>query len=1069
MMQLFKQRRAINLLFIVLFLLGGLALTNLGTAELPEPPGTGLRVSAILPGASPEEMDLKVARLLHAAIKDIPGVDEVKSDSRESQLLLAVKFVDGHHDVDELATEISQLISQVVDLPPDLEGPYVSRPVNRIFPAMTLVLKGGADLERHNAWYEIKQVLKNIKHIEHIETLGDREKRVEIQFDQLKLLQLGVRIDQVVSIVEKAITDQSAGRVETLLSLNRIRVSSAPKNIEQLSAIPIKIDNGTLALGQVAEISEVLSPEKLSINYKGDKAWYINIFRRQGSNISMLSEATNQVIKQVNAKFERQQQSMRLIVVQDRSFIVSRVLGELAQSIILGMSLVVLILWCFFGIHNAFYAAIGIPFSFVVTFIVMDVLGIGLNTFTLFGLVLVCGMIVDDSIVVLENICSKLEQGISRAQAIRQGLVEVMPAVFSSTGTTIAAFLPLLLMTGGMGDFISQIPKVAILALIASLVECFIILPVHIYQRRNKSKSLSEQQEKIKHNYFNRNINRLASKMAHLVSRLLKFPGRVIASFFALLLITSTLAYFTMDFKLFDDDEVRSIRVHLTFPKTTDLPLTRQLMTHKRKALESIPQIKDVIILNGWSDYNYNQLNRSHLATIELLLKKSAYDFNIANEVSLNVKRILENIPGLEKLNLVLAKNKPPISAPVKIFLYGNDDKLLAKAYENVASKLAAIPSIKNISNPLEDGIPESVFNVNKEMAAYYDLQPKEIGQLLHMSVTGKKIAKLDRGDEVVDIYAMAKRAQDWQSSGISHITLQDGQVIALSQLGHFSEQLAPDVVKRFNGQRYISITADIDQSILSVFKTHREIEKSVTDSLLPEGVSFEQLGEFSSTQKSLTSMFQSALLALGLCYFILSMLFRSYTQPLVVLLTIPLAYIGVIWGMTLMGRSLSLFGLVGIIGLIGIVVNDSLVWISCYNQLKQKNKRVSQNIPIGSNNPAMQQNAQLTNLEISRNCAVEAVKLRFRPIMLTTITTIFGLLPVSLSGSAGIAGSMAVTILSGLLAASLLLLIFLPICVVIIDDINERINRSDMRFSLKKIMFFLPRKAKASKVDATT
>jgi len=1024
---LFKQRRAVNLFFIVLFALGLLSLNKLGTAELPEPPKSGLTITAILPGASPDEVDKKVARLLQNSIKDISGVEEVTSRSGESQVSLSVKFVDEHIDEDELAREITQVINQVPNLPAELEGPFVYRPSNRIFPAMTLILEGGDDLERHKAWYEIEQVLRNIEQVEHIETLGDRERRVEIQLDPMKLQQLGVRIDQISDIIQQAISEQSAGRMETLLFLNRIRVKAQPKTLAELSAIPIKIGSNTLPLGRIADIQEVLAPERLRVTHDGKNAWYINIFRRTGSKIADLSSATKQVIEKANMQFAEQKQGLHLAVIQDRSVIVDRVLGELGNAIILGMFLVILVLWCFFGFHNALYAAIGIPFSFVATFIAMDIMGVGLNTFTLFGLVLVCGMIVDDSIVVLENICSKLEQGHSSAQAIKQGMAEVMPAVLASTGTTVAAFLPLLLMTGGMGDFISQIPKVAILALIASLVECFVVLPIHVYHRRHKP----TKAESFKLNIFNRTIDKLANRMSQGVSRLLLAPYRVLSVFVGLLILTGALAYFTMDFKLFDADEVRSVRVHLTFPKTSDLAMTSQLLEHKRAELKAVPLVKDLIILNGWSDYNYSRQNRSHLATIELLLENKAYDTDNANKVSRQVENILNDLPGLEKLQIVQAKNKPPTEIPVVIFLYGNDNRSLAQANANIIQQLKMIPSINNISNQMEDGIPELVFDVNEEMAAHYGLQAKEIGRLLHMSVTGQKIAKLDRGDEIVDVYVLSKKSSDWRSSKINHLTLSNGQVVPINQLGTFSKKLAPDVVKRYQGNRYVAITADIDTSILSSFKTHRQIEQMITDDLLPKGVSFEQLGEFSQSQKSLTSMYQSGLLSLGLVYLILAVLFRSYVQPLVVLLTIPLAYMGVIWGMSLMGRDISLFGLVGIIGLIGIVVNDSLVWVSCYNQLKSGQLKSESHF----------EGSEQSVMKCCRKAAVAAVKLRFRPIMLTTVTTVFGLLPVALSKSAGIAGSMASTVVSGLLVASLLLLVFLPVCVVIIDDISNYLD----------------------------
>ncbi len=1013
---IFKQRRAINLLFFILFILGLLALNKLGTAELPNIPSSGLNVTAVLPGASPEEMDRKVARLIQSAVRDISGIEDVTSQSRESNVSMQIKFIEGQQNIDALAREVTQIISQVEDLPEDLRGPYISKPVNRVFSAMTLVFKGGTDLERHNAWFEIEQVLKNIEQVEYIDALGDRERRVEVQLDPIKLQRLGLRIDEVSLMIQGAITEQSAGRMETFLSMYRMRIKALPQSIKEIEALPITINDVNIRLSQIADIREVLEPENVSVDYHGEKAWYINIYRRDGSKIADLSNAIHKVVEHVNKSFEQNKQPLELVIIQDRSDIVDRVLGELSSAIIFGMVLVLLVLWCFFGFHNALYAAIGIPFSFVATFIAMDIINIGLNTFTLFGLVLVCGMIVDDSIVVLESICRKFEEGLDAPQAIKKGLIEVMPAVFASTGTTIAAFLPLLLMTGGMGDFVSQIPKVAILALIASLVECFMILPIHIYQRRHKLTKFN----KFKHNAFNQAMERLGDKMSKLVSRLIMTPYRVMLGFSCVLIFTGTFGYYTMDFELFDAEEVRSVRVHLTFPKTTDLEMTTRLLSHKRSALTEVPLVKDVIILNGWNDYNYAKESKSHLATIDIRLEKQAFEAENAKKVVANVKQILSQLPGLERLLIIKAMNKPPVPSPVSIFLYGNDDKLLAQAADRVINQLDSIPSIYNIINPLEDGIPELVFEVDEEMAAHYGLRAEEIGHLLHFSVTGDKIAKVDMGNEILDVYVLGKRPTNWQSNQVNQISLQNGAIISLEQLGVFNKKMAPDVVKRYQGNRYIKITANIDNNIQSNYKTHRDIERLVTDDLLPIGVSFEQLGEYSNTQKSLTSMYQSALLSLGLVYLMLAMLFRSYTQPLVVLMTIPLAYIGVVWGMSLLGRDVSLFGLVGIIGLIGIVVNDSLVWVNCYNNLREQNSRDKLS---------------------SQMAAVKAVKLRFRPIMLTTLTTVIGLSPVAMSKSAGIAGSMASTIVSGLVAASLMLLLFLPICVVIIDDLTQKLR----------------------------
>jgi multidrug efflux pump subunit AcrB len=298
------------------------------------------------------------------------------------------------------------------------------------------------------------------------------------------------------------------------------------------------------------------------------------------------------------------------------------------------------------------------------------------------------------------------------------------------------------------------------------------------------------------------------------------------------------------------------------------------------------------------------------------------------------------------------------------------------------------------------------------------------IASLIRASVTGIKVGKIDRGNEVIDVYVMSDLAHE----PLSAIAREDGTVVPTGELGEFVEQSSATVVRRFQDLRYVEITAEVDEKVMSVFRTHREIETLIDESILMPGVSFEQRGEYSENQKSLASMIQAGLIGLGLSYFILTWLFRSFLQPVIVLLAIPLAYMGVVWGMTLTGQTLDLMGFVGVVGLIGIVINDSLVWVSFYNRAKDEGLDTV-------------------------SAAVGAVKQRFRPIWLTTITTVGGLIPVSLSGSAGIANAMANTMVYGLMAASVLLLLFLPVCVVAIDEVVARAN--DLKKGLKPVKLF--------------
>ena len=320
----------------------------------------------------------------------------------------------------------------------------------------------------------------------------------------------------------------------------------------------------------------------------------------------------------------------------------------------------------------------------------------------------------------------------------------------------------------------------------------------------------------------------------------------------------------------------------------------------------------------------------------------------------------------------------------------------------------------------MEDGVRERVFILNSNLTGFHGINSDIIASLIRTSVTGIEVGKIELGNEIVDVYVTSDQSRQPMSS----VARPDGSVIPTAELGEFVDQTSADVIRRFQGLRYVSITAEVDEKVMSVFQTHREIERLINESILPPGVTFDQQGEFSETRKSLTSMLQAALIGLGLSYFILTLLFRSFLQPVVVLFAIPLAYMGVVWGMTLTGRTLDLMGFVGVVGLMGIVINDSLVWVSFYNQARATGDSADE-------------------------AAVKAVKQRFRPIWLTTLTTIGGLIPVSLSESAGIANAMANTMVYGLTAASLLLLLFLPVAVVAMDGIVIRIYRMSQSLPL--------------------
>ena len=426
---------------------------------------------------------------------------------------------------------------------------------------------------------------------------------------------------------------------------------------------------------------------------------------------------------------------------------------------------------------------------------------------------------------------------------------------------------------------------------------------------------------------------------------------------------------------------------------------------------------RDIVLVSGFKNYNYERVERENVASVELLLTEKVIKEGNALSIADEVEIRLERMPGLKRLQRSLETNSPPTDIPVQIYLYGENAAALKQATKRVRAALYSIPSIRHVSDPMEDGVPERVFKLDANRTSFYGLNSDLIASLIRMSVSGIEVGKIDRGAEIVDVYVMS----DLTFGPLNSITGKDGSIVPTSELGEFVDQTSANTVLRFQGLRYVSISAEVDEKVMSVFKTHREIEARIDESILLPGVTFDQKGEYSDTQESLTSMFQAGLIGLGLSYFILTLLFRSFLQPVVVLFAVPLAYMGVVWGMTLTGQTLDIMGFVGIVGLMGIVINDSLVWVNFYNR------------------------SRCQGLDAA-DAAVVAVRQRFRPIWLTTFTTVGGLLPVSLSESAGIASAMADTMVYGLIAASLMLLLFLPVCVVVLDDLTLRLSNVHAR-----------------------
>lgn len=1017
MKYLITQRRAIQLLFILVLAAGVVSLNSLGREELPEPVDEydGMTITAYLPGASPQEVDRQLARPIQAALKSIAGIKEVDSAAREGLLICRVRFKREHSSPAALSREISQRVNQITDFPIDTEGPYVSQYKPRLWEDMSLVFVGGDDVSRHQQWRWVQEKLRALPGIAELVVKGDRERRIEVRANGLKLAAAGTRIDLLAAQLQNSLAERTAGRVDHTMDLHQLRVETRPHSLAVLAALPTAINGSYYPLEQLATVHDTLEPAQIKINVNGEAGWYVRIYREPGSNIEKISAQLRTLIKDVNQGFEQRGEDYRLIILKDRSDMVKRNFSQLQSSIGLGITLVLLVLWLFVGFRNALHAAVGIPFAFLASFIAMQWLGLNLNLLTLFGLILVCGMVVDDTIVVLENVLRHMELGSDKLQALSSGVREVAPSVLVATATTIAAFFPLLLMTGDMGQFLSSIPKVTIIALTASLVECFIVLPVHMYGNKNRRQQGRKP-------LLHATMLQAANSCARITATIIKHPARSLSLLLVLALLT-VFAARTLHFTLAKETEIRALNVAIEFSHDTDLDsVERYLLQAETQLQQYRPRIEKIVSMAGWRQQAFRNEQQPFLATLELMLAPEAMAITIAQPLADQVLATLhKQFPDSAILSVSLDTNKPASDAPVKVTVYGNDNASLNGLVEQLYAQLQIIPGAQELDNPLNNGVREQVFRVDHAAARRYGIGPGDIAKLMHMAVTGREVGKMELNGEMIPIYVMGEGIHTNDRRSLNYITLDDGRQLPLTQLGLFEQRQSAATIKRQNDIRYLVIQGEIDNAQTSVQQVQQDIDKLLQSTVFPVGSWAEQKGDFAEIAESLASMGKAALLALGLCYLLLTLLCRSYSQPFIVLLSVPLALIGVVWGQWLSGDSLSVLGLAGVIGLIGIVLNDALVWIGFYNQYR----------------------AQAAS---AAEAAVATVRVRFRPICLTTLTTVLALLPAAIFG-AGIATDIARITVFGLSGATLLLLLFFPLLVVSAEQCQNKSIKVSRRF----------------------
>jgi multidrug efflux pump subunit AcrB len=1023
-----KNSVLVNMVMWIVFIVGIYSLVIIPKEEMPAVDFGMIVIIVAYPGVSPAEIETMIINKIEEEIGDIDNIDFISSNAQEGRGSIAIQFLP-KADIDKAWNDLNAELDKVNDLPEDAMDPFVLR-INMREVAPICDLSLGGDFSG-NSMRDIAENLKDgileLDHISKVDIFGTREREIWVEADVDLLDEHGLTLNDIISTINARNFNMPGGTAKSGTSELIVRTMGEFKNTLEIARLPIdgNNSNGILRLSDVAVITDTLAERNVISKLNQEEAVSLIIYKKSEGNVI-------QVIKDIKhyvAQFQTSVTGLNIELRNDVSIEVKDSMRVLSRSAMLGILLVFICLFIFLGWRNALIAAWGIPFSFLMTFFLMHYFGLTLNNLSLFALVLVLGMVVDDAIVVIENIHRYMEMGMDRKEAAIKGTTEIMWPVISAVLTTAAAFLPMLLMQGMMGKFMRVFPLVISIALAASLFESLVILPSHMSElsrlpkkRKKKENSLYHKMLKI----YEKNL-----------IKILRHRGRTILVI--VLIFVGCLALLgsgAIKFEFFPYSLPSTIMFQPKLAVGTHLDENERIMSIIEDHIKSMPEGVDVDALIsriGVMTEGHEWDTKTHNSEIVLdLVDRDDMKYSHERIKSAIREYVDNNIPEIVSYKFAEPTDGPPTGKDVEIRIKGDNLKKLESIGNQVKEELAKIDGVVDISHDFKPGKDEFRIVPDPDKMMLYGVNNALVASVISTAGYGSEVSKFrGSGGEEYDMIVRVDRDYIENIENLKNLKIRNfrGELVALKDIASFQIEQGLATIKHWDTKRAITITANTSQYSNgngSKKRTPGEVNEILFGSQLKgakgslsnftqryPGYLIESGGVMEEQRKSYGSLYLAFIVALLIIFTILAAQFKSYVQPLIVMTTVPFAFIGVIFGLWVTGLPFSLTTLTAFVALAGVVVNDSLVLVDFVNRLRDEG--------------------------VDRwNSLIQAGKTRIRPIFLTTITTVSGLLPMIFSTSKATADwkPMAVSIAFGLVFATMLTLLVIPCIYSLVDSL---------------------------------
>ena len=1023
-----ENKLVVNLLVIMIIVVGIYSAYNLKQDVFPPTDIDTMIVTVIYPGASPADVELNAVVPIENMIRNIQGIKDFVSLAIDNGATIYVYLDQDAPDKQKVKDEVYRNLSNVPDLAPEVEDIIIRDANPKLMSVYIFGVSGKAEAdigerELNQFVDSLEERLLRVKGVAEIRKSGYRDREIKILISPEKMERYYISLNDIVKSIQTRNIRATGGTIQSIQKEQTIVTIGQFENPLDVKDVIIRsnFERRSIKVRDIGNVKDGFKKRDIEIRVNKEDGITMSVVKQEDADIVETVKNVKRFLEENKGTFPG---GVKVTTIDDRSLSIISLLKVVQSNAFIGFGLVFLILLLFLDFRTSFWTAFGIPLTIFMILTYLYVADLSINLITLGAIITVLGMLVDHGIVISESIYSYKLEGLSSLEATIKGIKDVIAPVTVTILTTIVAFLPMLYIGGTMGKFIYLYPIIIGVALIASFFEAMFILPNHLSHGRQKRRRRKDRFAAVADLY---------QKFLH---GILRIRYIVIILFFALAAVT---LYYTQDtiknFVLLWENTSDAFYINLEAEEGTGLSKTSEFT----KKIEDIvmKKVKDDERVSVRTSVGHHTVkktsskgNHENWAQVAVYLVPKTERIRTVEGVMRDLKKDIniKKIKEFKKITFSKQVIGPSPGSAVDIKIVGKDEEVKKKVQGEIEEYLATLPGVMDIDNDQKFGKEELKINFDYEKLAQFGLNVESVAQAVRTAYEGTVATTIQTTDQKLDFRVEIEDAYKRDIKFLKNLLIPNaqGRLIKLGQVAVISTQKGKSIINHYNGERVITITASVNKEMTTSTKITQLVKHRFKN--IPKeypGTFLQFKGEAEETEESLQRLIIAFIIAILLIYFLLILLFKSLGQPIIILLTIPFGIVGVLLAFKAHGMPLSFMGIIGMIGLTGVVVNDSVVMVSFINRVMKSDT------------------GQGTKYYIQK--ITEGAKKRLRPIILTTLTTVAGLIPTvyGIGGDAKTLVPVVMAMAYGLLFATLLTLIFVPAIYMVSMDIRKLFLRN--------------------------